>query len=89
VSRGLHDEEPRLTRVRVGLDDGVARLGQTLCDRRDLTARWVVAADGAVVGVAHRDGAVGQDGDAERVLEQRLRGITIAVAEVEKACADM
>ena len=46
------------------------------------------AADRAVVGVGDRDRSVGEHGDAERVLEERVGGRAVAEAEVEEAGAD-
>ncbi len=89
VRCGLDDDEAHLARLGVVLDDGVAGLGEALREGRHLTRGRVEAADGAVVGVADGDRAVGQLGDAERVLEQRLAGVAVAVAEVEQAGADV
>ena len=73
---------------RVAVDEDVARLGQVGRQRAHRPRRRVVAADRAVVGVGHRDGAVGQHRHPERVLEQSLVGGPVAVAEVEQALPD-
>ena len=46
------------------------------------------AADGAVVGVGDGDRSVGEHGDAERMLQERIGGRAVAEAEVEEAGAD-
>lgn len=71
------------------LHDGVARFGEAGGQRRDESGRRVEAPDRAVVGVADRDGPVRQLRDAQRMLQQRLLGSAVPMAEVEEPRPDV
>ena len=78
----LHDDDL------VAVQHGVAGLPEVGRQGGDLPGRRVVAAQRVVVRVADLDRAVRQGGDPERMLEQRLRCVPVAVPEVEQAGAD-
>ena len=86
VPVGFHHNEQRLIRAAVHQD--VGGLGQAAGQRGDGARFRVVPAHGAVVGVRQGYGTVRQHGDAEGVLQARLRGLAVAEAEVEQAGAD-
>jgi hypothetical protein len=69
-------------------EEGSGRLGQVAGQGRHLAGSGVVPAHRPVVRVEYGDRAVGEDGDAERVLQSSLRGRTVDVAEVEQPGAD-
>ena len=79
---GLDDDQLAVDEHRSG------RLVQIAGERGDLVGVRVVAAHRAVVGVEDRERAVGEQRDAERVLQPGGLRRPVDVAEVEQALAD-
>ncbi len=71
----------------VAVHDQAAGLGQPGGERAHRVRHRVVATDRAVVGVRDRHRAVGQHGDAERVLQPCVGGGAVHETEVEQPAA--